>query len=363
MPGGLSDGPVRRRSRLSRARSALLLAGLIAGWAAAAPAAPDTPAIRTGAANPVPACVTPERLMAFLTARNSGLDPGYSDIAAWYKRHGEALQVRWDYAFFQMLIETNYLTFQRGNGRRGDVDPRQYNFAGLGTTGGGVPGNSFPDVATGVRAQLEHLVVYSGERVAAPVAARTRLKQDDILAWTAPLSRKRAVTFQDLAGKWAVDRAYGRSIELTAERFRALHCTGQVAESTTGALQAGAAGPPALAAWQTSTAALGPRAAIVPPRPAPAVRAKVPELPKEAEPTTCRVLMASYGGTKTMLIRHLAADAVEYTALRVLDGFERSMTESYLKAHAPGGTLIGEFASSKDAFARAYQLCPGAERG
>jgi len=73
--------------------------------------------------------------------------------------------------------------------------------------------------------------------------------------------------------------------------------------------------------------------------------------------------MASYGGTKTMLIRYVAEDAVEYTALRVLDGFERSMTESYMSAHAPGGTLIGEFPSSDEAFARAYELCPGADRG
>ncbi len=302
--------------------------------------------------------------MAFLKARNTELDPVYEEIAAWYQRHGEALQVRWDYAFFQMLIETNYLTFKRGNGRPGDVDGRQYNFAGLGTTGGGVPGNSFPDVATGVRAQLEHLVVYSGERVPAPVAPRTRLKQDDILAWTEPLSQKRPVNFQDLAGKWAVDRAYGRSIERTAERFRAVHCTNEIAGAAAGAPRPEAARrPQPPAAWQTSIAALPPPGAIVPPRPSPAARTSNPSPPKAAEPTLCRVLMASYGGTKTILIRHLAADAVEYTALRVLDGFERSMTESYMKAHAPGGILIGEFASSKDAFARAYQLCPGAERG
>lgn len=293
--------------------------------------------------------------MAFLKARNTDLDPRYNDIAAWYKRYGENLQIRWDYAFFQMLLETNYLTFRRGNGQWGDVRPRQNNFAGIGATGGGVPGDSFPDVATGVRAQLEHLVVYSGERVPAPTAPRTRLKQDDILAWTAPLSRKRPVTFQDLAGKWAADRAYGRSIELTAQRFRDTHCNSQVAGAT--AVQQ----PKPSQEWNTGTATAYATATVAP-RPAPAQRSG-PTVPRQAEPTTCRVLMASYGGTKTMLIRHVAEDAVEYTALRVLDGFERSMTESYIKAHAPGGTLVGEFGSSEDAFARAYQLCPGAERG
>lgn len=294
--------------------------------------------------------------MAFLRARNTSLPPRYNDIAAWYKQHGEALQVRWDYAFFQMLIETNYLTFRRGNGKPGDVDPRQNNFAGLGTTGGGVPGDSFPDVATGVRGQIEHLVVYSGERLPAPVAPRTRLKQGDILSWTAPLSKKRAVTFQDLAGKWAADRAYGRSIESIAERFRQAHCTGQVAEVAP-AVPAPAPRQSATS-WQTTARA----AAIIPPRPNPASRAGA-KLPPPTEPTACRVLMASYGGKKTMLIRSESNDAIEYTALRVLDGFESSMTESYIKAHAPGGTLIGEFSTSDDAFARAFQLCPGADRG
>ncbi len=52
--------------------------------------------------------------------------------------------------------------------------PKQNNFAGLGTTGGGVPGDSYPDVNTGVLAQIQHLVVYSGERIDEPVGARTQ---------------------------------------------------------------------------------------------------------------------------------------------------------------------------------------------
>ena len=37
----------------------------------------------------------------------------------------------------------------------------QFNFAGLGATGNGVPGNSFPDVRTGIRAQIQHLKAYA----------------------------------------------------------------------------------------------------------------------------------------------------------------------------------------------------------
>ena len=109
-----------------------------------APASAQTsaPEIRMHENNRVPACVTPDRLMRYLMTRNPDLLPQFRDIARFYKQHGEALRVRWDYAFFQMLIETNYPHLQDRSGW-GDVNPKQNNFAGIGTTGGGVPGDSF----------------------------------------------------------------------------------------------------------------------------------------------------------------------------------------------------------------------------
>ncbi len=76
---------------------------------ASAPPAAAAPAIRSSVDNPVPACVTPDRLMAFLSARNPKLAPRFANIAKLYKHWGEAWRVRWDYAVFQMAIETNYL--------------------------------------------------------------------------------------------------------------------------------------------------------------------------------------------------------------------------------------------------------------
>jgi hypothetical protein len=83
-------------------------------------------------------------------------------------RHGEELGLRWDYAFFQMLLETGNLTY------KGDVKPDQNNFAGLGATGRGARGEKFPDISTGVRAHLQHVLMYAGEKVENPVAERTR---------------------------------------------------------------------------------------------------------------------------------------------------------------------------------------------
>ena len=52
---------------------------------------------------------------------------------------GEATGIRWDFAFFQMLLETAYLKYG------GDDKPKQNNFAGIGTTGGGnIPARDIP---------------------------------------------------------------------------------------------------------------------------------------------------------------------------------------------------------------------------
>jgi hypothetical protein len=96
-----------------------------------------------------------------------------------------------------MLLETNYLSYKTGSGRWGDVDPKQNNFAGIGTTGGGVPGDSFPDVSSGVLAQMQHLVAYSGERVSNPLARRTREKQDEIIELSLALRRPCALRRSD----------------------------------------------------------------------------------------------------------------------------------------------------------------------
>jgi hypothetical protein len=214
-------------ARKSVRHPGLLTATLFASMLAAAlpPAAEAAPPIRTSPANQVPACVTPERLMAFLTERNPNLDARYRNIADLYKRYGEGWHVRWDYAFFQMAIETNFLKYRRGDGRRGDVNPTQNNFAGIGATGNGVPGERFPDIATGVHAQIQHLVAYSGERLQHPVARRTKNNPDDIIKLSHRLGRP--VTFGDLARRWAADRHYGKSIDFIASQFQDRFCTGQ----------------------------------------------------------------------------------------------------------------------------------------
>ncbi len=63
--------------------------------------------------------------------------------------------VRPEVVYCQVMHETGNLKFG------GDVKIEQFNFAGIGATGGGASGNSFKDVRTGIRAQVQHLKCYA----------------------------------------------------------------------------------------------------------------------------------------------------------------------------------------------------------
>ena len=299
---------------------------------------PTLPEIRIAAATEgVPACVTPSRLMRHVTERTRNLDPRFRDIARYYKQHGEALRIRWDYAFYQMLLETNFLSYKTGSGRWGDVDPRQNNFAGIGTTGGGVPGDSFPDVSTGVLAQMQHLIAYSGERVASPLAPRTREKQDEIIELS--LALRRPVRFDDLTNRWAKDRNYAKSIEWVAERYRHANCT--------------ASGEPLRPAEDDGDD----------PARRPRLASPVAELAKGTvaaalRPPACDVFAASYGGPVALLIRSTAGVTVNYTVLLVEENLEQPQADAFMRVHTPNGKAIARFASREHALARAFELCP-----
>ncbi len=305
-----------------------------------APSSPETPEIRVSSANVVPKCVTPDRMMAFLRGENDRLDAKYSGIAADYKKHGEALRVRWDFAFYQMLLETNYLRFGH------DVKPKQNNFAGLGATGHGVPGESFPDVTTGVLAQVQHLVAYSGEMVASPVAQRTRENQDGIIAQSKRLGRP--VHFADLTNRWAADRNYARSIMAVAGRFTATHCAGNESEPVvTAAPETPKPGKSLARKAQDDTsvpAALGAAAAKSAATPVP-------------NASRCQVLSASYGGNVTLLIRAEGSKGVTLTALDVEGGNEDAQAAAYIASHAQGGKVTGRFKNRTEAVNHAYGLC------
>lgn len=210
---------MKRRIGLASATATIIVI------AATAAQAKTLPAIKTGGSNAVPECATPGRLMAFIATRNAKLDPRFASIATSYMRHGEQFGLRWDYAFFQMILETGNLSYTRDGTRPGDVKPRQNNFAGLGATGKGEPGESFATVDDGVKAHLQHLLMYSGETVEAPVAERTRKVQEWGVLTSWQKGFKRPITFSDLAGKWAPgSRGYASNVDSIASDFYDDHC-------------------------------------------------------------------------------------------------------------------------------------------
>ncbi|MEO1708913.1 MAG: hypothetical protein AAFR70_01475 [Pseudomonadota bacterium] len=332
------------RTRRHRAAALVVTACLSVLTATTAIAREVPPPIRTSPTNQVPTCVTPERLTAFMKTRNRRLIKRFNRIAWWYQKHGNDWSVRWDYAFFQMLLETNFLSYRRPNGKWGDVNPRQNNFAGLGTTGGGVPGDSYPNVSTGVLAQIQHLVVYSGERIPRPVGPRTRLKQDVILKLSAPVAARRPVTFQDLSGRWAVDKKYGRSMAWVATLFAKRYCPGGLKQPARSARRSAPARSPTQV---TAPAQQRQRAA-----------AAVPSL----RPITsgCRVVMASFGGTQTVLIKDVAAGQTTLTALDVDPAQADAMTDGFIAQYAKGGKPIATYKSRAEALSEAFRLCPSA---
>jgi hypothetical protein len=228
---------------------ALLFALLLLPSVASAAALPR---ILAGADNPVPQCMRPAALMDFVAERNAqhnparAIDPRFTNLASLYQRIGrcvarppaQCVAVRWDYAFFQMLIETNYLTFRRPNGVPAAVVPADNNFAGVGATISGRPGERFKDTATGVLAHLQHVLMYSTTHVPDPVAKRTRQVQDDVQQAMRRLHRP--VTFGDLAREWTgTDRnTYAAEMQKLAKKYASRYCAQASLGETTGSISA-----------------------------------------------------------------------------------------------------------------------------
>lgn len=380
-----------------------LFATVVSGLFATSAQAVTLPAIKATSNNTVPACVTPGRLMSYLKDNNAKLRTKFNGIATEYMRHGEALGLRWDYAFFQMLVETGFLRFN------GDVKWTQNNFAGLGATGGGVRGEAFPSVTKGVKAHLEHLAMYSGANIENPTAERTRKIQEwKLLTKWQRQFKKRPMTFKDMARKWAPgSNGYPRDIEFVGERFFSSSCKQSDPQpELVLAARGGNAKPNAPAKTKQANSQLAkadkrynlgaqnrsksatkvintqnktgsnPRknptgktadktkkvdtiktAAIAGTANQAANSART-NTPKSAPKATCRVWSASYGGTKAVIIKAVNKDVTNYTVLKVNDGRVQPEAKAYIHAYAKGGSLLDKFANPDQALEKAFELCP-----
>lgn len=121
-----------------------------------------------------------------------------------YCEEAAAEGVRPEVAFVQTMKETNWLQYG------GDASIEQFNFAGLGTTGGGVPGNHYPDVRTGIRAQIQHLKAYATTEVLAQACVDDRYEY--VTKGSAPYVEWLGQKENPQGLGWATDENYGYSI-------------------------------------------------------------------------------------------------------------------------------------------------------
>ena len=112
--------------------------------------------------------------------------------------------VRAEVVFAQSMLETGWLMF------RGDSNVEQYNFAGLGTTGGGVAGIYFADVRTGLRAQVQHLKAYASSEELNQECVDERFSM--VQRESAPYVEWLGIQENPYGGGWAAGQNYGYKI-------------------------------------------------------------------------------------------------------------------------------------------------------
>ena len=293
----------------------------------------------------VPACVTPGRLMRHVLERTPDLNPAFRDIARYYKQHGEALRVRWDYAFYQMLLETNYLSYktrQRPLGRRRSQAEqlRRHRHNGRRRAGRQLPGRV--ERRAGADAASHRLFRRAGGE-ARWRRARARSRT------TSSSSRgrsRRPVRFSDLTNRWAADRNYATSIEFVAERYRQANCTatGEPLHPSDEDLdeQRSRRGR----AWQ--------RLPVL-------RRAEEPRIARAggAAPAPLRRLHRQLRRPVALLIRSVSAPRPTTPCCRWMRSSSSRRPTPSSRSHAPNGKTIARFPSPEPAFVRAFELCPG----
>lgn len=130
--------------------------------------------------------------------------PTITSFCNLYLSESKAEGIKAEVAFVQAMKETNFLRYG------GDVDISQYNFAGLGATGGGVSGASFPSVKIGIRAQIQHLKAYASTEPLKNTCVDSRYSY--VTKGCAPYVQWLGVNENPVGKGWATDPGYGNDI-------------------------------------------------------------------------------------------------------------------------------------------------------
>ena len=152
------------------------------------------------------AIASEEQMLAYLLRRNPQpkLTGTPEELVRAYYEEAEHEGVRADVALAQAFKETGFFAYG------GDVDWKQNNFCGLGATGGGAKGLSFPDMRTGARAHIQHLLAYSRKERPRVAIVDPRY---DLIRTNRPDIYGNLTRWTQLNGVWAVPgKNYGQEL-------------------------------------------------------------------------------------------------------------------------------------------------------
>lgn len=148
---------------------------------------------------------TMEQCIAYIKQVNPEpkLQCSLEELVMIYYQEASYEGVRPDLAIAQAIKETGFFNYG------GDVVPEQNNYCGLGTTGGGVRGAYFESPRIGIRAQIQHLLAYSTERL--PIYPIVDPRYELLKKYTDKFAK--CSSWESLNGNWAVPGiGYGESI-------------------------------------------------------------------------------------------------------------------------------------------------------
>ena len=144
---------------------------------------------------------TEKQMVDFILRRNPApkLSCMVEEIVRYYYEEAGGEGVRADIALCQVCKETGFFNYG------GDVSPDQNNYCGLGATGNHEPGARFETARLGVRAHIQHLMVYTTTRRPETEIVDPRY---ELVIEKRPDIHGVVKTWTGLNGKWAVPGTY-----------------------------------------------------------------------------------------------------------------------------------------------------------
>lgn len=158
--------------------------------------------------------VTESQMVAYINANTptTKLNCSVEELVHHYYQEGAIEGIRSDIALCQAIKETGWFCYG------GTVVPEQNNYCGLGTTSATVKGHYFETPQLGVRAHLQHLLVYAQKE--APVQELIDPRYQLVIE-RHPDFYGNMKYWTDLNGRWAVPgKHYGEEILLLWEQAK-----------------------------------------------------------------------------------------------------------------------------------------------